>query len=276
MLLRAYALLKQFFMPLIKYSSLIRWIWMALSILFFYVFQAFLSEKVSFLLQRYGLIWKPDRIEGHQRCNRQKIQETLRFCERKYPVFLPLVSLSEKLKQDPWIASVDLKRFWPTGLLLVIQEHQPSVLWRSGDKTYPVTGMGHVIDAPVVSSDFPDLPLLKGEDAPLLFHFFWSMLNNRFPEMIPHIGVLVFTRTHQWHIQLHSGLWILLPQYDWGKALAFFLQSTAMHPYPWWEKEWASLFEHISLRDPKFVRFRLKPEVMPLCRSSLQKQETKR
>jgi len=81
-----------------------------------------------------------------------------------------LALLHERLKDLPWVKSVDLRRFWPNNVLVYLMTHQAKARW-GGDRV--LTETGELIGVPV--HVLPrGLPKLAGPDdqAQWLSHFY--------------------------------------------------------------------------------------------------------
>jgi cell division protein FtsQ len=68
----------------------------------------------------------------------------------------------------PWVRHAVVRRVWPDGLAVQLQEHQPVALWRglsdADDSTRLVNHQGEVFIAPVDSNFAQQLPELAGPD----------------------------------------------------------------------------------------------------------------
>jgi len=71
--------------------------------------------------------------------------------------------LEARLRANPWVQSVTLKRSLPDTLVITVQEREPRFWVQQGEKLYFADAAGEVI-APVASSAFKALPLLRLEE----------------------------------------------------------------------------------------------------------------
>jgi cell division protein FtsQ len=64
----------------------------------------------------------------------------------------------------PWVRRADVRRVFPDGLKVVLQEHQPVALWGSETEPRLINSYGEVFEANVGDVDQDSLPLLLGPD----------------------------------------------------------------------------------------------------------------
>jgi cell division protein FtsQ len=110
-------------------------------------------------------------------------------------------------EKQAWVRHASVRRHWPDGIELTIEEHAVAARWQHGaDDTRLVNGHGEVFVAPVTASQ-ATLPLLAGPEgsAPLVlarYHQFASLLE----PLHRTLRVVALSPRQAWQLRLDDGL----------------------------------------------------------------------
>ena len=74
---------------------------------------------------------------------------------------LGVYGLVQALLQLPWVRAVQVRRVWPAGLAIQVEEHQPLARWGEGYAEM-INGHGEVFAALLAEDEMRRLPLLQG------------------------------------------------------------------------------------------------------------------
>ncbi len=88
-----------------------------------------------------------------------------------------LISIRKTLMQDPWVSNVSLRRQWPAGLKVMIDEHQPVAYWNHDGY---INEAGEVFKPENLDTSL-NLPTLKGPEGH--HNNVWKFMNVLYQEM---------------------------------------------------------------------------------------------
>jgi cell division protein FtsQ len=123
---------------------------------------------------------------------------------------LDLPKAQQAFETLPWVKTALVKRNFPDGLIVSLQEHEPAAYWQVQDKQAPSTQwlntQGHVFETPS-EEDKKDrnktLPTLVGPpDSASQVLLFYEQLDPLFQKMASHIHILELTEHGSWRLQI--------------------------------------------------------------------------
>jgi cell division protein FtsQ len=126
-------------------------------------------------------------------------------------------SVRAALKQDPRIAEVTVRKFYPDRLDLVIEEREPFARWQRAGHTHLIASDGTVLESDVVTKG-AELPLVVGGGAEKQAAAFVALLN-RFPSIRGDVRAGVLVAERRWNLRLRNGIDVRLPEEDAALAL---------------------------------------------------------
>lgn len=125
-----------------------------------------------------------------------------------------LHDVQDAFVSQPWVRSAVVRRLFPNGLSVQLQEHQEVALWRSAN-TDPrlLSSDGIIFDANPDESENDNLPELSGADqhAPMVLTA-WRMLNPLFAPLDTRISHLSLDARGSWKLELEQNTTIMLGQ----------------------------------------------------------------
>lgn len=96
-----------------------------------------------------------------QHTRRGEIERVLPGSLRGNFFTLDVSSVRQALLQLPWVRAVQVRRVWPAGLAIQVEEHQPLARWGEGYAEM-INGHGEVFAALLAEDEMRRLPLLQG------------------------------------------------------------------------------------------------------------------
>ena len=107
----------------------------------------------------------------------------------------------------PWVRRANVRRVWPNGLEVTIEEHRAAAFWDGGDEDDRlVNEYGELFDANLAEVEDDGLPLLGGPEGSsrqvLTLH---QRLQPLIASMNTHIEALRMSRRGSWQVELNSG-----------------------------------------------------------------------
>jgi cell division protein FtsQ len=126
-------------------------------------------------------------------------------------------SVRAALKQDPRIAEVTVRKFYPDRLDLAIEERQPFARWQRAGQTHLIASDGTVLERDVATTG-TELPLVVGGGAEKQAAAFVALLN-RFPSIRDDVRAGVLVAERRWNLRLRNGIDVRLPEEDAALAL---------------------------------------------------------
>ncbi len=121
------------------------------------------------------------------------------------------------LENLDWVKRAQVQRRYPNGLAITIEEREPIARWQIGGQTVLVDAEGVAISSLDVRR-FAHLPLVRGEGAnaqaaTLINHILAK------PFLLSRLTQAELVGNRRWNLHLRSGLVVLLPEGEVGKAL---------------------------------------------------------
>lgn len=145
--------------------------------------------------------------EDPKHLSRQQLQQLIAPYAREGFFGMDVSALRQALQAIPWISDARVRRIWPDGLAIKLQEHQPQARWRSGEL---ISNAGQRFRPPPGS--MPDgLPWLDGpvgDEQRVLEQY------RQFAEMLATSGLSIYALTvdqrGSWKLILDNQLELLL------------------------------------------------------------------
>lgn len=116
-----------------------------------------------------------------------------------------------------WVREASVMRLYPNTIHVVIEEHEPLAIWRSGQTATLIDERGAVVDDLDVRS-FPHLPLVVGAGAAEAAPVFLAELGKR-PAISARVQASLRVGERRWSLRLHNGVIVHLPDEGAGRAL---------------------------------------------------------
>ena len=102
-------------------------------------------------------------ISGNKRLDRADVISALKVYKGESLLNLHFEDLRGRLKQNPWIKKVDLRKQYPDTLEIKIEEAEPRALLSVKEQLYLVDGEGRVLES-IKGETPPFLPVIKNID----------------------------------------------------------------------------------------------------------------
>ena len=129
-----------------------------------------------------------------------------------------LAAAQERIAKLPWVASANLRKFYPDALTVQIQERTPFALWQQDGQVQVIDDTGTEI-VPLEDSRFAKLPFMVGQGAnEKAAEFFIEILAE--PEIVAQLRAAVFVAGRRWDLHLDNGVTVKLPEKNVREALA--------------------------------------------------------
>lgn len=131
-------------------------------------------------------------------------------------------ALKQKLSENPWIDQVEIKRVWPSQLLIHIEEQKPVAIW-NGNSLLNNSG---VVFSPNKNTFPLNLPVFQApaEQQKLVLESYYNFSNQLASLGLSIVG-LELTPRLAWYIRLNNGLALVLGREKTEERLQRFMQS---------------------------------------------------
>lgn len=142
---------------------------------------------------------------------------------------IDLEQIRDALLTLPWMQEVSIRRVWPSGLNIAIEEKTAIAYW--GENAL-LSDRGQVF-IPALRPTQLNLPVLSGPDG--LHHTVWqflTMLQSQFTPLGLQIQKLVLDKRRAWQLQLANGTIVKLGRSDTERRIRRFNHVFAMHNAP--------------------------------------------
>ncbi len=132
---------------------------------------------------------------------------------------LDLKTIKEILEQEQWVKRVNLKKVYPSTLVLDIIENDPYAILSDKGKYYLVDIDGTIITEKNKDYELENFIIISGAEAPQALKEIIKELNIHFPELISQLSRLDFIERRRWNITLKNNLLIKFPDTKIDDAL---------------------------------------------------------
>jgi cell division protein FtsQ len=121
-----------------------------------------------------------------------------------------------RLEELDWVASASVVRELPSTLRISIEEYKPLALLELNDSTWIIDREGTLITADITG--FDTLPLLRGKGAAAQAAGLFSLMAE-VPDLSAQMVSATFVGERRWDLQFESGVSVMLPEENPGRAL---------------------------------------------------------
>ena len=175
-------------------------------------FKKFYSQCNSFLSDTfYSNICSNVDIIGVDRSNINTIKEEVyNYC--KLYNKNNLNNLLEKLKNDPWIKNITIRRKLPNSLIVDIDEYLPFAMWKNGDQINLIDENGKIIEINEdEKKEYYNLIIVAGENSKENIYGLFNLLSSN-PELFLRIKSAIMIGKRRWNLELDNGILIKMPE----------------------------------------------------------------
>jgi cell division protein FtsQ len=159
-------------------------------------------------------------MEGAPELSEARIAEVLALVRpehRRSLLALDPEAVQTRIQSLDWVASVRVRRLWPSKLVVEVERRQEFALWREGGELSVIDVNGERLLAER-AADHTDLPLVVGEGAgpaapPLL-----AALENA-PNVRARLESMTRVGDRRWDLELDNGMLVALPEVAPDRAL---------------------------------------------------------
>ena len=159
---------------------------------------------------RLGLRVRDILTQGRQRTSRRELQRALASYEGQYILAVDLQAVRERLERLPWVRRATVKRLLPSTLLVRLEEHRPTALWRGPEGLRLIGTDGETIPVEDLRA-FRDLPLLYGSDAPSRVPELLRLLASA-PELARRVTGAALVGARRWDVFVDGRTTVRLPE----------------------------------------------------------------
>jgi cell division protein FtsQ len=156
-------------------------------------------------------------LTGRKNLTEKDILAAAGVAEHTSLLFLDVESARERLKASPWIADASVRKFYPNGLQIKIEEREAFALWQK-DGTLSVISADGAVLGPLADRRFATLPLVVGRGAASKAKDFLAVLD-RYPVIRGQVRASILIAERRWNLRLKNGMDIRLPELDVAQAL---------------------------------------------------------
>ncbi len=158
------------------------------------------------------------KINGSEKSNISIIKEEI-YNHTSDLLSLDLHKIKEIIEQEKWIKRVNLKKIYPSSLVLDIIENEPYAILRDKDKYYLLDIDGTIITEKNKDYELENFIIISGDESPSALKGLIKELNIHFHELISQLSKLDFVEKRRWNLTLKNNLLIKLPDSKVDNAL---------------------------------------------------------
>ena len=158
------------------------------------------------------------KINGSEKSNINLIKEEI-YNYASDLLSLDLHEIKEIIEQEKWIKRVNLKKIYPSTLVLDIIENNPYAILRDKEKYYLLDIDGTIITEKNKDYELENFIIISGDESPLALKGLIKELNIHFHELISQLSKLDFVEKRRWNLTLKNNLLIKLPDSEVDNAL---------------------------------------------------------
>lgn len=153
-------------------------------------------------------------IEGRKTLSEKDLKDAIQFNPSDPFLGINIQQIYTRLKKNPWINKVCVKKIYPGTLYIKIEERKPYCCVLQKNRSVVVDRFGVVLHEGLESY----LPKVKGPEAHLYAHEILDVLP-QFKNIAPHIDYIERKRSGRFDLFFKDGLRVALPQNDLLVAL---------------------------------------------------------
>ncbi len=157
-----------------------------------------------------GLAISEVRITGQSETAELEVLERLGIGEGVSLATFSVTTARERIQALPWVATATIRKVYPGGLDVVIEERTPYALWQHGGITSLIDSEGAVI-VDAAAARFTGLPLIVGTDANGRAAELVALMALE-PQIKARIRAAVLVAGRRWNLMLDSGVMVMLPE----------------------------------------------------------------
>ena len=140
---------------------------------------------------------------------------------------IDLHEISTQINNIDWIKKSELRKSYPSTLVVKVYEHNPIAIWFNNGNKFLVDDESEIIKE-LNPNDFKNLKVIAGlnalEDIPEII----SLIRN-YPEFEKKIKSLLRVGDRRWTVRLHNGITIHLPEKNVANAIEEIEQLDSKH-----------------------------------------------
>jgi len=140
---------------------------------------------------------------------------------------IDLHEISAQINNIDWIKKSELRKIYPSTLVVKVYEHNPIAIWFNNGNKFLVDDESQIIKE-LNPNNFKNLKVIAGpnalEDIPEVI----SMIRN-YPEFEKKIKSLLRVGDRRWTVRLHNGITIHLPEKNAANAIEEIEQLDSKH-----------------------------------------------
>ena len=140
---------------------------------------------------------------------------------------IDLHEISAQINNIDWIKKSELRKIYPSTLVVKVYEHNPIAIWFNNGNKFLVDDESEIIKE-LNPNNFKNLKVIAGpnalEDIPEII----SMIRN-YPEFEKKIKSLLRVGDRRWTVRLHNGITIHLPEKNVANAIEEIEQLDSKH-----------------------------------------------
>jgi cell division protein FtsQ len=161
-------------------------------------------------------------ISGRRNLSEKELLATAGITARTSVLFFDVDAARARLKENPWIAEAEIRKFYPSGLHIRIEEREAFALWQKDGKISVIAADGAVL-GPYADRRFSSLPLVVGRGAETRAKHFLAILD-RYPTIRNQVRASILIAERRWNLRLRNGIDVRLPEIEPERALGALAQ----------------------------------------------------
>ena len=152
----------------------------------------------------------------------------------------------------PWVRHANVRRVWPNGLVVSIEEQKPFGTWGGGDSHTLMNTHGELFAgrASEVGSDIQLIDFYGPEDASKEVMSLYEKANNWFKSWDSEVKSLTLTERYAWHVKLSNGMRVEFGR-DEESSDKTLTEDRVTRLFKYWpqvQEKWANRVDAIDLR----------------------------
>ena len=166
-------------------------------------------------------------IENNRIINERKILDNLLYLYRENLFLLNTKSIQEKLIEEDFIESFEIKKIYPSEIKIKIFEREPIAILQNKEKKQYYT-RNHIAIKYIDLKEFRDLPIVFG-DGESFKKFYTNLIDVNFS--ISEIKAFYLFESQRWDLLTKKNRTIKLPIKNYKKSLKNFLDLKDNHNF---------------------------------------------
>ena len=177
-----------------------------------------MPKVVQAVTARTGFAIEDIRISGRRHASEIDVLGELDLNGRASLLGYGAEAAREKIAGLPWVASVSIRKTYPSTLEIRIVEREPFAIWQNGSKLALVEQSGNVIVA-YPGGQFSNLPLIVGPGAPEKAPNIIEQVSTQ-PRVADRVKAFIRVADRRWNLRLENGITVRLPANGARRAIA--------------------------------------------------------